>query len=117
MYTNSSCTLYLSSLQFQKVYISKAFLAQKTTYSQAKQGLSYSEDCVCMFQTSQELTFNPGKDFLIDGDVDVEVDISTDKAKSETLKRLKSAGAKTIMLADYKNYGTTSMRHWELSCS
>ena len=155
MYTNSSCTLYLSSLGFSKLYISKAFLTQRSVFSQQKAGLSYVESAFCMFIGDayfhvpyyyspyskllcgdisigevpknagkavkvinlEAIPFTGGKDFLIEGDADIDVDVSDEKAKSETIQRLKKAGAKTIKSAEYKKMGSHNMRHWELSCN
>ena len=103
MYTNTSCTLYLKSNGYKKVFIDKCFLTDTSIASMNKQGRTYDESAFCLFQGHTDLQFTKGKDLLIEGACDIEID-STE------------AGAFTIMLADYKKYGTQLMQHWELSC-
>ena len=116
MYTNTSCTLYLSSMSYRRIVIGKCFLTHREIASSQKTGLSYSESAFVMFQTNEDLTFTEGKDFLVEGECEVLIDTSTDSKLSDSMKALKNAGAYTIMIADHKEYGRRRMRHWELSC-
>lgn len=116
MYTNSFCTLYLKSRNYQPVSIPHCFYTDTSISSASKTGLDYSESAFCIFKTDDHLVFTNGHDFLIAGSVIINVDFSSDQGLSDSLKQLQNAGAKTIMRADYKDYGTARMRHWELSC-
>lgn len=69
-----------------------------------------------MFDGHTDLQFTNGKDLLIEGNCAIEIDITDARKQSESMDKLVKAGAFTIMLADYKKYGTQSMRHWEISC-
>ena len=69
-----------------------------------------------MFDGHTDLQFTKGKDLLIEGACEIEIDTTDARKQSESMDRLVKAGAFTIMLADYKKYGTQSMQHWELSC-
>lgn len=69
-----------------------------------------------MFDGHTDLQFTEGKDLLIEGACEIEIDSTDARKQSESMDKLVKAGAFTIMLADYKKYGTQSMRHWELSC-
>ena len=69
-----------------------------------------------MFDGHTDLQFTNGKDLLIEGNCAIEIDTTDARKKSESMDKLVKAGAFTIMLADYKKYGTQSMQHWELSC-
>ena len=69
-----------------------------------------------MFDGHTDLQFTNGKDLLIEGNCAIEIDTTDARKQSESTDKLVKAGAFTIMLADYKKYGTQSMRHWELSC-
>ena len=117
MYTNTSCTLYLSSRNYQKVTVSKCFMTSRKIATASTSGLEYQESCFCMFQGFSDLVFTEGKDYLIEGNCDLTIDDpDSEQGRSEFFKSLRNIGANTIMLADHKKYGTTGMRHWELSC-
>lgn len=69
-----------------------------------------------MFDGHTDLQFTKGKDLLIEGDCAIEIDTTDARKQSESTDKLVKAGAFTIMLADYKKYGSESMQHWEVSC-
>lgn len=116
MYTNTSCTLYLKEIGYKKIVIKKCFLTQTSLASATKQGLSYSENAKCLFIGNEDLKFTNGEDLLIRGESNVEINEADEKSISEGMDTLIKNGAYTIMESDYKNYGSHSMRHWELSC-
>lgn len=116
MYANTSCTLYLKSLGYGKVHIPECFLTHRKITAAAKTGLEYQESAFCMIQGESDLVFSEGHDFLVEGECDFQFDQSSDQAHSESIKALKSNGAYTVMIADFKGYGSTYMRHWEISC-
>lgn len=116
MYTNTSCTLYLKSNGYKKVFIDKCFLTKTSIASMNKQGRTYNESAFCMFDGHTDLQFTEGKDLLIEGACEIEIDSTDARKQSESMDRLVKAGTFTIMLADYKKYGSKSMQHWELSC-
>lgn len=116
MYSNTSCTLYLASLNYAPYVIENAFLTQSAITSATKTGLGYSESAQCLFKDNKGLKFTLGKDFLCEGKSEIEVDTSNSKSLSDSIKELKDKGAYTVMRADYKGYGSNRMRHYELSC-
>ena len=69
-----------------------------------------------MFNGHTDLQFTKGKDLLIEGVCEIEIDSTDARKQSESMDKLVKAGAFTIMRADYKKYGTETMHHWELSC-
>lgn len=69
-----------------------------------------------MFDGHTDLQFTDGKDLLIEGACEIEIDTTDARKQSESMDKLVKAGAYTIMLADYKKYGSKSMQHWEVSC-
>lgn len=116
MYTNTSCTLYLKSNGYKPLLIPHCFYTETSISSASKTGLDYSESAFCMFKTDEKMEFTNGHDFIIECVSEISIDASTAAGLSEGLKKIQSAGAKTIMKADYKGYGSAGMRHWELSC-
>lgn len=116
MYTNTSCTLYLKSNGYKPLLIPHCFYTETSISSASKTGLDYTESAACLFKGEKTLAFDRGHDFLIEGNSSLAIDATTEKGLSEGMKALQKAGAKTIMRADYKGYGSAGMRHWELSC-
>ena len=116
MYANTSCTLYLQKNGYKKILIDKCFLTDTSIASMSKQGRTYEESAFCMFKGHTDLQFTNGKDLLIEGDCEIEIDSTDARKQSESMDKLVKAGAFTIMRADYKKYGTEAMHHWELSC-
>lgn len=116
MYTNTSCTLFLKSKDYKPVVIPHCFLTYTSIASANRVGLDYSETAQCLFKGNEDLHFTLGKDLLIEGVTDLTVDTTSSKTLSESLSKIQYEGGVTIMKADYKNYGSKFMRHWELSC-
>lgn len=116
MYANTSCTLYLQKNGYKKILIDKCFLTDTSIASMSKQGRAYEESAMCMFRGHTDLQFTKGKDLLIEGACEIEIDSTDARKQSESMDKLVKAGAFTIMRADYKKYGTETMHHWELSC-
>lgn len=118
MYTNSSCSLYLESKGYRKIYIPKCFLSETGVANYQRTGLTKIEKCFVMFDYDGiDLKFTEGKDYLFEGDVDITFDSSNPKSHSESLGRLlKTPGARVIAQADLKKYGSDSMWHYEISC-
>ncbi len=118
MYTNKKCTLYLESNNYKPIVLEKCFVTHRSIFTSNKQGLSYTEKAFCICSDLNHGTiFNGGKDFLLEG-VNIQIETSNDseQSRSMTKRRLKDAGAYTVMLADLKGFGSKNMQHWELSC-
>lgn len=115
MYTNSKCTLYLKSLNYEKFTID-CFITHKKTASYSKNGLSYPESAFIMAMAN-DYTFTEGKDFVVEGQSNLDIDTTDVKSFSQSLTNLKANYiVHTIMCADKKEYGSNSMRHTEISC-
>lgn len=116
MYTNSCCTLYLKSLNYRPMVIPHCFYSETSITSASKMGLEYQESAECFFKHDEPIAFTKGKDFLINGVSSITIDASTEKGVSEGIRMILEADGKTIMRADYMDYGSKRMHHWELSC-
>lgn len=65
----------------------------------------------------EHLHFTHGKDLIIKGIVDFEVDCSSEKTISESLASLKAEHDCLIVSSvDERLYGSQSVRHYELAC-
>lgn len=118
MHTNTSCTLFLKSNNYQKVFIEKCFYTETRVANYRKTGLTTGEKGFCLFPFNDLiLDFTEGKDYFFEGDIDFGFDSSTPQKESASLGALlKMKGVKTIMQADLKKYGSANMWHYELSC-
>lgn len=116
MYTNSCCTLYLKSLNYKPTVIPHCFYSDTSIASASKMGLEYQESAECYFKHDDPIVFTKGKDFLIKGVSSIKIDASSEKGISEGIREILEADGKTIMRADYLDYGSKRMHHWELSC-
>ena len=81
-----------------------------------KMGLNYQESAFVAISGHSGLVFTGGKDYITPHETALNFDASTDQGYSEMVKALKAAGALAVMSADYKDFGSARMRHWELSC-
>lgn len=116
MYGNSSCTLYLASKNYEKVIIPHCFLTHRKIAAAVRTGLDYTESAFCMINGNSDLVFTAGKDFLVEGVCDIDFVNDQGKGQSDSIKAIQDAGGYTVMLADWKGYGSRGMRHWEISC-
>jgi hypothetical protein len=68
--------------------------------------------------TSKEsLTATLGKDIIINGIVDTDIDNTSQATQSASLKALKEVyGFVTVSACDPKLYGSRNMQHYEISC-
>lgn len=115
MYENRKCTLYLAANGYAPVTIN-CFMTDTKRSSAGKLGLNYQESAFAAILGHSELIFTGGKDYITPHETALIFDASTDVGYSEMVKALKAAGALTIMSADFKDFGSARMRHWELSC-
>lgn len=118
MYTNTSITLYLASNNYTPLVIPHAFMTIARHDVVDRQGHAYTEEAQVIFKGDKAISFTPTKDFVIDGvsEIHESVDLNTEKGRHDLYTLLKNSGAFTVMNASYKSYGSTRMRHWELSC-
>lgn len=63
------------------------------------------------------IEFTQGKDLVVKGIVEDEIDCSSQEAMSKSLAALKSVhGFLTVTMVDERLYGSESARHYEISC-
>lgn len=115
MYCNSSCSLFIKSLGYKKVFIPHCFFSRKKQSAYDNKGLNYNESAFVIFKTNN-IDFTDGEDFVIEGQCDLEVYADSPEKYSQCIRAIKESGAYTIMSANVLNYGSGNMRHVELSC-
>ena len=117
MYTNSSCTLYLKSNNYEPIVIPHAFVTHRKAGSFNTKSIRYTETAFAMFNMIDN-EFSEGQDYMVEGLCEFKFTNPTDQAiMSKDLKTFNEQyEVYTIMCADKKAFGSSHMRHIELSC-
>ena len=115
MYSNTSCTIFLSAEGYKKIYIPRCFLVPSSNSYYTKEGLVSYYTAKCLFECDKEINFTEGKDFLLEGEHDFNLEGASERAKSESLKALIDSKKYTVQRAMLKKYGSKNMWHYELS--
>jgi hypothetical protein len=118
MYTNSSATLYrYQNGSYKRTYFPSVFWDECKQSNIIKSGNVNSDSVTVFLPYLSSLSFSTGKDLIIKGKCECEIDSSTQQKLSESLKYLKDNYIMlTVMVADLKDYGSKDMWHYELSC-
>lgn len=118
MYTNTSITLYLySGGAYTRKNIDKVFWDERKASNVVKSGMSNSDSVKIFIPYTEELEFTPARDIIVKGNIEYDIDISSEKAIAESKKYLQGTyGFVTISSCDKKLYGSNHMQHYELSC-
>lgn len=125
MFTNAVVTLYLYSKTDKKdTYarrpVEEVFWDEVEGATVLKTGQKNTASVLLVIPLESldaPVAFTPGKDLVVYGLVDDEIDSTDEKALSESLAGLKARYQyRTIMTADAKLYGSESMQHYELMC-
>lgn len=115
MYTNNRCSIFLYAEGYRRID-TRCFITYRKEHDFGGRSLTYKERCFVMFMGDKNIKFTGGKDFLILGGSNINFMDCTDEKRSRNLDELKALGACTVMVAEYKDYGSKRMRHWEVSC-
>ena len=122
MYTNADITLYACpDGKYTRYPIKDVFWEDVKQSNVLKSGLS-TADSVRVFIPANSLPggikFTTGKDLIVKGIVDFEVDNTSQSTISASLKTMKEAYDRvvTVSVVDDKLYGSPRMQHIQLSC-
>lgn len=125
MYTNADCTLYLYSktgktevytrLPVEDVYWEDV---RQTTFLKTGQRNAASVLLVIPAESlSEPVKFTQGKDLVVKGIIQDEIDCTSQESLSKSLAALKAANACfTVISVDERLYGSEAVQHYELSC-
>lgn len=117
MYTNTKVTLYRLVDGKYKRDIADAFYQDTANSTFSRTGLTSGIKVnVIIPYNGTQYSFTTGKDYVVKGVCDVELDISSPQKHSESMKQLKEMNFVTVMLADCNLFGSECMRHYELGC-
>lgn len=125
MFTNADVTLYLCSKEdkketYTRLPVEEVFWDEVEGATVLKTGQKNTASVLLVIpleSLDKEISFTPGKDLVVYGLVEDEIDSTDQKALSGSLAGLKAKYQfRTVMTADAKLYGSESMQHYELTC-
>lgn len=125
MYTNADVTLYLYSKagkveSYTRVPIEGVYWEDVKLSTFLKTGLrdAYSVFLVIPMESLDEpLKFTQGKDMVVKGIVEDEIDCSSQETTAKSLAALKKEYQYlTVTAVNERLYGSESVQHYELSC-
>lgn len=118
MYTNASGTLYsYQNGTYTRTCYPDIFWDECKQSNIIKSGNVNSDSVSVYLPNVSGLSFTPSKDLIVKGLCEFEIDSTTQQKLSESLKYLKdNYGFLTVTVADFKDYGSEDMWHYELSC-
>ncbi|MCD8279371.1 DUF6751 family protein [Enterocloster citroniae] len=125
MYTNADVTLYLYSKEgkaekYTRMPIEGVYWedVRQSTYLKTGQRDSTSVLLVIPLESLDgPIKLTQGKDLIVKGIIEDEIDCSSQEAISKSLAALKAShGFLTVVTVDERLYGSESVQHYELAC-
>jgi hypothetical protein len=122
MYTNANITLYACpDGKYTRHEINGVFWEDVKQSNIIKSGLSTADSVKVFIPVGSlpgEIKFTTGKDLIVKGGVDFEVDNTSQQTISASLKTMKETYDRvvTVNVVDDKLYGSPRMQHIQLSC-
>lgn len=109
---------HLGSKGYEKTVYDKCFWDEDQATAIKKSGLASVDSLYVSIPYSvvQSLEINKGKDYIIQGETLLEIDNTSEKTQSTSIKELKANhNLLTLSAGSLKNHGSKRMWHWELS--
>lgn len=121
MYTNADITLYsFKDNKYTRKLIVGVFWDEVRQSNFLKTGVANTDSVsiyIPLANVTDSLEFTTGKDLIVKGIVDYEVDNTSQVTISTSLKELKELhNFVTLTSCDKKLYGSPNMQHYLLSC-
>lgn len=125
MYTNADATLYLYSKEgkqetYARMPVEGVYWedVQQSTFLKTGQRDAASVLLVIPLESLEStIIFKKGKDLVVKGIIEDEIDSSSQEQLSKSLAALKTAHQfVTVVTVDERLYGSESAQHYELSC-
>lgn len=109
---------HLNGANYEKKVYSKCFWDEDQAQAIKKSGLASVDSLYVSipYSVANSVPFTKGKDYIIQGETDLEIDNTSQKTQSEGITALKArCNLFTINSTSLKNHGSKRMWHWELS--
>nr|DAJ65103.1 MAG TPA: hypothetical protein [Caudoviricetes sp.] len=125
MFTNADITLYLYSKEgkterYKKHIIRSVYwedIEQSTFLKTGQRNACNAMVLIPFSSIKNKLDFTKGKDLVIKGVIDEDIDCTTQATMSQSLDKLRAKlGALTLASVAERLYGSKSVWHYELSC-
>ncbi|WP_455715336.1 DUF6751 family protein [Anaerosporobacter sp.] len=116
--TEKVTIFHLGSNGYEKSVYAKCFWDEDQATAIKKSGLASVDSLYVSIPYSvvQSLEINKGKDYIIQGETLLEIDNTSEKTQSTSIKELKANhNLLTLSAGSLKNHGSKRMWHWELS--
>lgn len=109
---------HLNGANYEKKIYDKCFWDEDQAQAIRKSGLASVDSLYVSipYFVVQSLEINKGKDYIIQGETELDFDNTSQSTQSNSLKALKeNHNVFTINSSSLKNHGSKRMWHWELS--
>ena len=125
MYTNADCTLYRYSKEgkaekYTRIPVENVYwedVKQSTFLKTGQRGSCTALVVIPLDSLGGEQKFTDGKDLIVKGIVDDEIDCGSQETLAGSLAALKAERHYlTVMSVDERLYGSVAVQHYELSC-
>ena len=125
MYTNADCTLYRYSKEgkaekYTRIPVENVYwedVKQSTFLKTGQRGSCAAIVVIPLDSLGGEQKFTDGKDLIVKGIVDDEIDCGSQETLAGSLAALKAERHYlTVMSVDERLYGSIAVQHYELSC-
>ena len=125
MFTNADVTLYLyrksgKDVSYLRHPVEEVYwedVQQSTFLKSGQRDVTSVLLVIQMESLAEPLAFTQGKDLVVKGIVEDEIDGSSQEALSKSLAALKETNHYlTVITVDERLYGSESVQHYELSC-
>lgn len=119
MYTNADMTLYhWNGIGYERKVVEKVFWDDTKISNITKTGRTDADSVKILVPVSSAMLFvKTGKDLVVKGKCEVEIDNTDQATVSASVKALKEEyEVFTVAACDAKFYGSVRMQHYELSC-
>ena len=125
MFNNADVTLYLyhkcgKDMRYIRIPVEDVYWedVRQSTFLKTGQRDAASVLLVIPLESlCNPLTFTQGKDLVVKGIIEDEIDCSSQEAMSKSLAALKARyGYVTVTTLDERLYGSETIQHYELSC-
>ena len=125
MYTNADCTLYRYSKEgkaekYTRIPVENVYwedVKQSTFLKTGQRGNCTALVVIPLDSLGGEQKFTDGKDLIVKGIVDDEIDCGSQETLAGSLAALKTERHYlTVMSVDERLYGSVAVQHYELSC-
>lgn len=115
MTTNKTITIYLSSDGYSKLEVqAMAYDSSVGTFDKTGLVLLDEQTFFIPYDAIGEVEITVGKDYIVLGQTDIEIDTTSNETMSNSLRALKEQGSAVVTHCNKHQYGTRNMWHYHI---